>query len=733
MSVLPDILPVGRTGSPLRARTTRVKTPTILQMEALECGAAALAMVLAYHGRWVPLEELRALCGVSRDGSKAVNILKAARSLGMQAKGMRLEPADLGSIPLPAILFVNMNHFVVLEGTAPDGFYLNDPAGGRRKVGTEDFDGMFSGVALVFEKDASFQTGGEPRRVLHALYGLVKKSLPAMMLIMALALLTVAVSLITPAFSRVFIDYVQIEGLKEWLTPLLIAMGVTAAALALATWLRAHVITRLQIKLGLVLGGRLAWHVLRLPPGFFMQRHSGMISARLPLAEQLAELASQQLARLTASAMTLVFFTALMMQYQPMLTLVCVTLGGLNALVFAWLQRRLGESSENISLQAVKMSGKVMQGLQMIETLKATGADDLFFSKWNGLQALFINAQQKVAHTQTLLASLPALTSALTSAAVLALGGMFVMDDQLTVGMLVAFMFIVGSFTGPVQELMEIAGLLRNAQGPLAQVDDTLRHPLAREFDEAPGQTGRMPTQLSGSVVLQNVSAGYSPLGPPLIDGLNLEMRPGSRIALVGGSGSGKSTVGRLISGMLDPVAGEVLFDGHPAFHWPRTLLRGSLAVVDQEIVLFEGTLRENLTLWDDSMPLERVVQAAKDAMIHDVIMSRRGGYDGHVEEDGRNFSGGQRQRLEIARALAGNPSVLVLDEATSALDTVTEHAIMSNLRKRGCTCIIIAHRLSTIRDCDEIVVLEQGKVIERGTHQQLMQRQGVYHGLIEN
>ncbi len=733
MSILPDTLAPRRAGSAAPPRDTRVRTPTILQMEALECGAAALAMVLAYHGRWVPLEELRVLCGVSRDGSKAVNVLKAARSLGMQARGMRLEPADLGSIPLPAILFVDMNHFVVLEGMEPGWFYLNDPAGGRRKVSAADFDGMFSGVALVFGKDASFQPGGEPRRVLPALYGLVRRSLPAMLLILALGLLTVAISLITPAFSRVFVDYVQIERLTDWLTPLLIAMGVTAVALALSTWLRAHVITRLEAKLALVLGGRLTWHVLRLPPGFFMQRHSGMISARLPLAEHLAELASQHLARLSASAMTLVFFTALMLQYQALLTLVCLALGGVNALVFAWLQRRLGESSENISLQAVKMSGKVMQGLQMIETLKATGADDLFFSKWNGLQALFINAQQKVAHMQTFLSSLPSLTSAITTAMVLTLGGMFVMDDQLTVGMLVAFMFIVNSFTTPVQELMEIAGLLRNAQGPLAQVDDTLRHRLAKEFDEPAERDGRLPTQLSGSVSLRDVSAGYSPLAPPLIEGLNLDMRPGSRIALVGGSGSGKSTVGRLISGMLDPVAGEVLFDGRPALDWPRTLLRGSLAVVDQEIVLFEGTVRENLTLWDDSMPLERVMQAARDAMIHDVIMSRRGGYDGHVEEGGRNFSGGQRQRLEIARALAGNPSVLVLDEATSALDTVTEHAIMSNLRKRGCTCIIIAHRLSTIRDCDEIIVLEHGRVIERGTHQQLMQQRGVYHDLIEN
>lgn len=733
MSAAQDMLSSARRQSAELPRTQRVKTPTILQMEALECGAAALAMVLAYHGRWVPLEELRVLCGVSRDGSKAVNILKAARSLGLHAKGMRLEPSSLGSIQLPAILFVDMNHFVVLEGCEPGWVYLNDPAVGRRKVSAADFDGMFSGIALVFEKSESFQEEGEPRRVLSALYGLAKGSMTALLLIVLIGILLVMVALFTPAFSRVFIDYFLIEGLKDWLTPLLIAMAVAALTLALATWLRAHLVTRLNIKLGLLLGGALTWRVLRLPSGFFAQRHAGMVSARLPLAGEIADLASQQLARLAASVTTLVFFTALMLQYHIVLTLVCVLLGGVNALVFVWLQRKLGESSENISLQAVKMSGRVMQGLQMIETLKATGADDVFFSKWNGLQALFINAQQRVAHLQTLLGALPALTAALTSALVLALGGLFVIEDQLTVGMLVAFTFIVSSFTAPVDELMEIAGLLRNAQGPLAQVDDTLRHPVAREFEEAPDRDERLPIQLSGSVSLREVSVGYSPLDPPLIQGLDLDMKPGSRVALVGGSGSGKSTLGRLISGLLEPSAGEILFDGRPASQWPRQVLRGSLAVVDQEIVLFEGTVRENLTLWDDSMPFERVVQAAQDAMIHDAIMNRRGGYDGWVEEDGRNFSGGQRQRLEIARALAGNPSVLVLDEATSALDTLSEQAIMSNLRRRGCTCIIIAHRLSTIRDCDEIIVLEHGAVIERGTHQQLMDRNGVYRGLIEN
>lgn len=715
------------------ARARRVKTPTVLQMEALECGAAALAMVLGYHGLWIPLEELRVMCGVSRDGSKALNVVKAARKLGFKAQGLRAEPAGLTDIPLPAILFVNMNHFVVLEGFGPSGYYINDPASGRRLVSAEDFDGMFSGVALTFEKTEAFQPGGAPRKVLPALLALMRESWGPLAIILAAGVLMVLVTLITPAFNRVFIDYVMMERLNDWLVPLLVAMAVAAPTLALVTWIRIQLVNRLCIKLGLVLTGRLVWHILRLPVGYFTQRQGGMVGARVPLAEQIAQMASQQLAQMAVNVTTLVFFTALMVQYNAWLTLTCLALAAVNVAVFAWLQGRLGESSESTSMHAVKMEGKVMQGLMMIETLKATGSDEMFFSHWAGLQTLFINAQQRVAHLQAVISALPALTGALTSAAVLGLGGLFVIDSTMTVGMLVAFVAIMASFTAPVQELTATFTALRQAQGALAQVDDTLRHGLAGEIasGEGTGSAARTP-RIVGHLSFHDVSVGYSPLEAPLIAGFSLDMVPGSRVALVGGSGSGKSTVGRLACGLLDPWQGEVRVDGTPLAQVPRRTLRNSLAVVDQDIALFEGSVRDNITLWDDSMPQANVVRAARDAMIHDAIMARPGGYDGRVDEGGRNFSGGQRQRLEIARALVANPSVLVLDEATSALDTVTEKAIVDNLRRRGCTCLIIAHRLSTIRDCDEIVVMERGRILERGTHEQLMAREGAYRALIE-
>lgn len=715
------------------------RTPTILQMEASECGAAALAMVLAHHGRWESLEQLRMLCGVSRDGSKAVNILKAARSLGLDAKGMRLEPADLAHIPLPAILFVDMNHFVVLEGRRGDGFQLNDPAVGRRRVGREEFDAMFSGIALVFAPGPEFRRQGTPRGVLRTLLDTTRGSGTALWAAAVCSALLGGFAMLGPALNRIFVDYPLLGNPPGWLDALVLAALAAGALAGALYWLRARLLARLHVKLSLVLGSRLAWHILRLPSSFFSQRHGGMISARLPLAEQIARFASHYAARLILSLSALAFFSVLMLQYHPPLAALCLLIAALNAALFAMLQHRLGDAAQQQALQAMKMEGELMQGIQSIETLKATGADDLFFSRWSGLQALLANARQGAARRQALADALPVLTAAISAALVLSMGGAYVIQGGMSVGMLVAFMVVLGLLPFPMQELMAVARAVHGARGPLAQIDDTLRHPLAKEFAPsvdtpgagAPGAT-RQALRLSGRIGLRQVTVGYSPLDPPLIQQLDLDIPAGARIAIVGPSGSGKSTIARVLSGMLAPWDGDLSFDGRPIADIPRALLRQSLSVVDQDIVLFEGTVRDNLSLWDATLPIDQIVQAAKDAMIHDVIMSRRGGYDGPVEENGRNFSGGQRQRLEIARALAGNPSVLILDEATSALDTVTEQAIITNLRRRGCTCIIIAHRLSTIRDCDQILVLHQGRIVERGTHEQLMRMEGAYRGLVE-
>ena len=722
-----------------------VRTPTILQMEALECGAAALAMVLAHYGRWVPLEELRVLCGVSRDGSKAVNLLKAARQLGFQAAGKRQEPADLAQLPVPAILFVNMNHFVVFEGVTKAGFQINDPAGGRRTVPPEEFDGMFTGIALTFAPTPDFQPGGAAPAILPGLWALARHSWRPLALLTAAGLLLALFAILLPGLQRLYLDRILIERLDDWVWPLALALALLAPLIAFLTWLHGRLIAAITAKLAIVLSTRLVWRILRLPVAFFTQRYAGMISSRVALADQLVLTLTQGLSQVITNLALILLLILLMLQYSLPLTLIVVTLALGNALLFQRLRKALGEASEKVTMQMVKMSGKAMQGLRLMETLKSTGTDGPFFAHWSGLQALFINAQQDIARREALIAALQAWLASLTTAAVLVAGGYYTLVDRFSIGMLVAFTTISILFNQPVNLLVNLDGLLQQTKGALAQVDDTLRYSPAREFsqtEEAPaaGALADAPPpvlaaplrRLTGQVRLEALTFGYAPLEPPLLRDFSLIMQPGSRVALVGASGSGKSTVGKLLTGLLEPQGGRILFDGRPMAEIPREVLRNSLAVVDQEIVLFTGSLRDNLSLWDDTLPQEHMIAAAKDALIHDLILSRRGGYEAQVEENGRNLSGGQRQRLEIARALVGNPTLLVLDEATSALDAVTEEAIMRNLRRRGCTCLIIAHRLSTIRDCDEIIVMHQGQILQRGTHGDLMAAEGPYRRLIE-
>jgi NHLM bacteriocin system ABC transporter peptidase/ATP-binding protein len=716
-----------------------VRTPTVLQMEALECGAAALALVLAHYGRWTPLEELRVLCGVSRDGSKAVNILKAARSFGFKAYGKRQEPADLATLPVPAILFVGMNHFVVFEGVTRTGFQVNDPASGRRILSPEDFDGQFTGLVLVFEPTEDFRPEGTPPRVLPRLLDMLQGSW-GMVGLMALASgFSALFILLLPGLQRIYVDRILIEQIDDWVVPLVVTLAVLAPLVAFLNWLQGRLIASLNAKLSIVLSSRLTWHVLRLPVLFFAQRYAGMIASRIALSDQLVTTLTQSLSQFLTYGTLMLMLVLLMAQYSLLLTGLVVGMALCNALLFKHLRKAMGEASEKVAMQMVKMNGKVMQGVRMMETLKSTGTDDMFFSQWAGFQALYINAQQVIARREALVAALQTWLASLSTAAVLVVGGYFTLNEQFTIGMLVAFSTVSLLFNQPVTLLVNLAGIIQQTQGVLAQVDDTLRYPQAREFSQHDDVQENMPSpdsailgRLSGQVRIEGLTFGYAPLDPPLIEGFSLEMAPGSRVALVGGSGSGKSTIGKLLAGLLEPQSGRILFDGRPMTAIARETLRNSLAVVDQDIVLFNGTVRDNISLWDDTMPEENLTGAAKDAQIHDLILGRRKGYDALIEENGRNLSGGQRQRLEIARALAGNPTVLVLDEATSALDTVTEEAIMSRLRRRGCTCLIIAHRLSTIRDCDEIVVMHQGKILQRGVHADLIAQDGPYRRLIE-
>ncbi|QJR35355.1 NHLP family bacteriocin export ABC transporter peptidase/permease/ATPase subunit [Gemmatimonas groenlandica] len=727
------------------------RTRTVLQMEAVECGAACLGSILGFYGCYAPLEELRVACGVSRDGVTAKNILRAARTYGLEAKGFKRELDGLRTTEMPCVLFWNFNHFVVLEGIVDDVAYLNDPATGPRRVSMQEVDEAYTGVVLCFTPGPQFERVGAEPSLRTAVRDRVRGAQGPLAFAMLAGLALVLPGLLVPAFARLFVDHVLVQSLQGWVAPLLLGMALTAALRGALVWLRSYVLLRLGARLSIVETSRFLWHVLRLPVEFFAQRSAGDISSRVALNTSVTQMLTGQVASTAIDLLLAVFYAVLMWLYDWQLALISVAIVAANL----WLMRLVSatrvDGNRRLLQQEGKFVGALMGGLGNIETLKATSGEAQFFATLAGHQATLTNTSQALARQSLVLSSVPSILGGIGSAAVLALGGLHVMNGTLTLGMLVAFQSLQAGFFGPVQSLLSLGAQLQNVVGELSRVDDVLRYPLdtqTRSEIAPPGtrvdlrvvdlrqtqlHSAAARPELSGHVELDNITFGYSRLAPPLLRDFSLTLKPGARIALVGASGCGKSTVSKLVCGLYQPWGGEIYFDGQPIREIERELFSASVALVDQDLRLFSGTIREALTLWDETIPDRHVLQAARDARIDDVITMRPGAFDSELQEGGANLSGGQRQRLEIARALCINPRVLVLDEATSALDTVTEAAIDRNIRRRGCTCLIVAHRLSTVRDCDEILVLDRGAVVQRGTHDELIDdRNGHYARLLE-
>ena len=702
-------------------------------MEAVECGAACLGIVLQYHGRYVPLEDLRVDCGVSRDGSKASNVLKGARKYDLVAKGFKNDLEQLFAIAYPAILFWNFNHFVVLEGFKRGKVYINDPAQGPRVLSMDELDASYSGVCLTFEKGEGFEPGGAKPGMARALERRLDGSRLALTFVVLAGLFLVVPGLVIPTFSRVFIDEFLISGRAAIVQPLLLGMGLTMVLQLVLTYLQQTYLLRLETKLSLTESSRFFAHILRLPVTYFSARFAGEIGSRVMINDKVARVLSGQLATTTIDLLLLFFFAGLMMLYSPSLTFVCIGLSLANVVAVRLVSRKRVDASRRLMQEEGKLTGTAMGGLQMIETLKATGGEEEFFSRWAGYQAKTMGAQQTLGLLGAWVGAVPALVNSITTLSILLLGGLKVMNGDLTVGMLVAYQSLMRSFSKPLNTFVSFGATIQELEADMNRLDDVIRYPqddrYSTERREHP--KARDMLKLSGEVELRDVTFGYSPLEPALIEDFSLHIQPGQRVALVGGSGSGKSTIARLITGLYRPWSGDILFDGIPLHELPRELVTNSIAVVDQDVFLFQGTIRDNVAMWDPSIHDLAVTGACKDAAIADVIENRDGAYHSTVSEGGGNFSGGQRQRLEIARALVGDPTILILDEATSALDPNTEVLIDESIRRRGCTSIIVAHRLSTIKDCDEILVLDKGKIVQRGTHDDLRDQDGLYKKLI--
>jgi len=712
----------------------RFVTPTVIQMESIECGAAALCMIAAFYGRWVTLEQMRIDCGVSRDGSKASNILNAGRGYGLISNEHHPEIEDLKKLPFPLIALWNLNHFVVIEGYGPKKWYLNDPSGGPRDVSVEEFDKSFSRVAMTFQPGPDFQTGGDKPSTLRALKkrgkGLGLELLFAFIAGLMLALL----GLVIPAFTKIFVDEFLLGNTSYYVRPLLMAMAVAIFMQGSLTWLRESVLLRLETKLAVLNSAKFYLHLLKLPVTFFFHRYAGEVGSRIALNDYIASLLSGQLATSILSCFTAVFFFLAMLQYDTLLSLFGGAIAVINLLALQFVARKRKDINKRNLEKTGKFYGIGMSGMMNIETIKATAGESDFFARWAGYQALRVNAQQDSGGFSQLFAVVPALLTSFSSMVILGVGGIRIMDGFMSIGGLVAFQMLMSSFNSPFSTLLSLGAQVQELEGSVQRLDDVLNHGIDPQLSrsEMVPISPLEPAKLTGHLVIGNLSFGYSRFDKPLIQDFSLVLTPGRRVALVGGSGSGKSTVAKLVAGIYELWEGDILFDGKSRSEIPRKVMTNSLAMVDQDIMLFEGTVRENIAMWDDTMPDEVVIRAALDACIHDDIAAAKGGYDHVLDEGGRNLSGGQRQRMEIARSLAMEPTILILDEATSALDPLTEKMVDDNIRVRGCACLIVAHRLSTIRDCDEILVMDSGSVVQRGTHEEMAHVDGPYARLIK-
>ncbi len=708
------------------------KTPTVFQMEVAECGAASLNMIFSYFGKYMSPEQMRIETGVSRDGCNAKNIMRAAKKYGLDCHGYRKEPAALRQLTPPCIIHWNFNHFVVFEGFKGKYAYINDPALGRRKLTAEELDDGFTGIVLTFALTDRFEKEKKPNTLLSFVKSRLHGQKKVIAKLLFVGLLLVFPGILFPVLSQYFLDEVLAVNNTDHFTELLLFMLSSVILQVGLSVYRDRLLGKLQKKMVLLSAHDFLHTLMRLPVSFFDQRYVGDLAGRVENNASVSDFLAGDLAQTALNIFVAVFYLVLLTLYSPVLTAIALFTVAINAVAVRLTSDYLSNASIKLQQDSGKLAGTVCAGISITDTLKASGAENEYVGRILGYSAKAAVTEQKLNRNQQIISAVPDAVKMLADIVILLVGGAFVMDGKMTIGMLVAFTTLFGSFSEPVDALVGFVKNIHSTAADVRRVEDIMSYPADNKFLHEDTDK-RINNKLNGEIELRNVSFGYSALNPPVVSDFSFHLQCGSSIAFVGPSGCGKSTVSKIVSGLYEPWTGEVLFDGKKADTILNEVLNASVTTVSQNITLFSGTIRENLTMWNANVSEADMIAAAKDACIHDVISQKPGAYDHMLSEGASNLSGGQRQRLEIARALVTNPTVLVMDEATGALDPIVEKQIMDNIKRRGCTCIVIAHRLSAIRDCDTILVMDNGKIVQRGTHDELSRIDGLYRQLVRN
>ncbi len=700
-------------------------------MEVTECGAVCLSIILSYYKKYIPIEELRIACNINRDGSNAQNISIAAESYGLECEGYSLDTHELNEVSLPAIIHWNLEHFVVLEGFGKDCIYINDPATGPRSLSIEEFDRSFTGITLCFEKSPSFTPSGTPPNITLPILERIKLIKSSLIFASITSLCLILPGLALPAVSQVFVDQIIINKNFGWSLGIFLSLLLIFSIEWILCWLERFVLFRSYIKMSIVSSCKTLWHLLRLPFSFYTQRLPGEIAYRIGANDTISGVISMELIPIGISAFLIVFYAFAMLYYDVIIALIAFMTIGLNFLLLRSVYRSKNDAYARFQADSGKSTSYSLGILENIENIKEMGMEYKCFPNWAGYYTKKLNSTLSIGKKDAILGTLPVVFEVLAILAVLGVGGWRVINGSITIGMLIALQILMRNLLRPLMNFVHLSSNIQFIKVDLGRIFDILKYNIDPQFSKEVIRDELTEKKLEGYLEFDNVSFSYGSATEDVLKNIHLEVSPGKSVALVGKTGSGKSTIAKLISGLYSPREGVVLFDHKPFEKIPNLTLRSSLSVVEQKPFLFQGTVKENLTFLDNTIPQKDIIQAAKDACIHELIIGRKEGYESQIEQDGANLSGGERQCFEIARALVKNPNFIVLDEATSSLDSSNEYEIIKNIRRRGVALIMIAHRLSTIKACDEIIVLDKGEIIAKGTHDELIQSCDLYLNMI--